>query len=123
MPMEPVMCINDYGDKIWRVNGTFHRTDGPAIIRKDGSQEWIINGKLHRTDGPAVIRKNQYKAWWVNGKLHRTDGPAVVLYNGTKTWWINHKEITQEVNDWMRKQGVTWPWDSETHAQFVLTFS
>jgi hypothetical protein len=30
--------------------GELHRTDGPAVVRLDGSREWYLNGKLHRTD-------------------------------------------------------------------------
>jgi hypothetical protein len=35
---QPVITVNNYGDKFFRVNGRLHRTDGPAI-------EWI-SGKF-----------------------------------------------------------------------------
>ena len=32
------------GTKEWRLNGTLHRTDGPAIEDSDGTKEWWLNG-------------------------------------------------------------------------------
>ena len=45
----------------WRLNGQFHRTDGPALITywPDGTVEygqWLQHGQLHRPDGPAYTR-------------------------------------------------------------------
>jgi hypothetical protein len=34
------------GTKEWRINGKYHREDGPAIEWIDGSKEWFLNGKL-----------------------------------------------------------------------------
>jgi hypothetical protein len=31
--------------KSWRLNGQYHREDGPAIEWADGSKEWWLNGK------------------------------------------------------------------------------
>jgi hypothetical protein len=100
MTKKPLMHVTYLGHKIWNVNGKRHRTDGPAVIRADGTQAWYINGTLHRTDGPAIIREN-----------------------GDQEWFINDRNITREVNDWMEKQNITWPWDAETQAQFALTFT
>ena len=62
-------CIIDArGNKRWRLNGKFHRTDGPAIEFANGDKYWHLNGKCHRTDGPAIEHANGGKAWWVNGK-------------------------------------------------------
>jgi len=36
--------VNRYGAKIWRLNGSLHREDGPAIVFKDGSEYWYLNG-------------------------------------------------------------------------------
>lgn len=52
---------------IWKINGKMHRTDGPALIREDGTRVWYIDGKLHRTDGPAVIWADGSKAWYIDG--------------------------------------------------------
>jgi hypothetical protein len=60
--------ITDKGTQIWR-NKKYqhHRTDGPAIIRCNGTQIWYINGKKHRVDGPAYIRKDR-NLWYVNSE-------------------------------------------------------
>ena len=62
--------IDEWGTKFWRLNGEFHRTDGPAIERASGSKWWCINGKLHRTDGPAMEFANGSKHWYINGKQY-----------------------------------------------------
>jgi hypothetical protein len=58
--------IGDFGQKIWELNGFYHREDGPAI-EYSGSKYWWINGKRHRVDGPAVIYSDGDKSWWLNG--------------------------------------------------------
>ena len=107
----------------WRKNGLFHRTDGPAVILPDRSNIWYIDGVLHREDGPAFMWADGRQEWYIKGKLHRIDGPAVISNYGYIDWWINGIYITPNVNDWMRKQNVTWPWDAETQALFLLTFT
>jgi len=37
----------DDGSKVWRINGKWHREDGPANERADGSKEWWLNGKRY----------------------------------------------------------------------------
>jgi hypothetical protein len=117
------MYVVENGDHRWYANGRRHRTDGPALIRKDGTQVWFFNDTLHRTDGPARIFPNGDQEWWVNNKRHRLDGPAVIWADGRQEWLINDRNITREVKNWMRNQGVTWPWNEEIQAQFVLTFT
>ena len=58
----------------------------------------------------------------VNGQHHRLDGPAVIWADGSQEWWVNGKNITREANQWMTQQSINWPWDSNTHAQFLLTW-
>ena len=72
--------------------GRFHRLDGLAIERANGTNEWYYNGKRHRLNGPAVEYLNDGKEWWVNNKLHRLDGPAIERANGDKEWWVNNKQ-------------------------------
>jgi hypothetical protein len=63
----------------------------------------------------------KYEAWYgENGRLHRTDGPAYITSDGIQSWYVNSQDITKQVNDWMRKQNIVWPWDAETQAQFAL---
>ena len=73
-------------------NGEYHRTDGPAIERSDGTKEWWINGERHRTDGPAIEYSDGTKFWFLNGERHRTDGPAIEWDDGTKEWYLNDKK-------------------------------
>ena len=88
-----------------------------------GIKMWFVNGKYHREDGPAVINENDgYKAWYINNNLHRIDGPARIYPSGNKEWWINGKNITNEVENWIRTQNVIWPWDEEIQVNFVLAF-
>ena len=36
--------INSIGTKRWIKNGRKHRTDGPAIVKTNGSKRWFIAG-------------------------------------------------------------------------------
>ena len=56
------------GTKEWRLNGRFHRVDGPAIEYTDGTKVWYLNDKLHRVDGPAIEYPNLNNEWWLNSK-------------------------------------------------------
>jgi hypothetical protein len=98
--IDSTKSINQYGDKIWKNEiGEYHRLDGPAIIRKNGSQYWYINDKSHRLDGPAYIGAD-----------------------GTQEWWIHDVNITNEVNKWMKCNNVSYPFDEEIQALFKLRF-
>jgi hypothetical protein len=134
------------GIRRWYQNDQLHRLDGPAVIRADGHQEWWQNDQLHRLDGPAVIGTDGYQAWYQNHQLHRLDGPAVIAADGIRRWYQNHQlhrldgpaviwpdgsqewhingiDLTNEINKWMQDNHITWPWDSATQLQFVLTWS
>ena len=63
---QPQCIINERGDKVWSVNGKFHRTDGPAWEWANGDESWYQNNEPHRTDGPAII-SGEHKEWWVRG--------------------------------------------------------
>jgi hypothetical protein len=93
------------------------------LIFPDGTQIWYVNGQRHRTDGPAVIFPHGTQTWYVNGQRHRTSGPAVIGPDGTQAWWMNGKNITEEVEKWMKSREVSWPFsDEETKAEFILTW-
>lgn len=55
----------------WRGNRflTYHREDGPAVIRDNGDERWYLDGLAHRIDGPAVVyfKENIYD-WKIEGK-------------------------------------------------------
>ena len=67
---QPTMTTDEYGNKRWRLNGKFHREDGPAIEWADGDKEWWLNGKYHREDGPAFEGVSGFKAWWLNDEKY-----------------------------------------------------
>ena len=93
------------GDKVWYLNGKFHREDGPAVEWANGHKVWCLNGKRHREDGPAIECASGDKEWYLNDKLHREDGPAREWVNGDKEWWLNNKEVDPEtiVDLWLAK--------------------
>ena len=93
-----------------------------CIEDNNNAQIWYLNGKLHRLDGPARIFPDDSKEWYINGKHHRTDGPAFIGSDGRQEWWINGTNITIDVNNWIKKQNVTWPWNDDIQIQFLLTF-
>ena len=59
------------------------------ITNSEGNKYWYEDGHYHRTDGPAIILRNGFEAWYIHGKLHREDGPALMYPSGSNTWWIH----------------------------------
>jgi len=59
--------INPKGTHFWRLNGSLHREDGPAVMYPNGTQFWYKRGKFHREDGPAVIYPSGEQHWFING--------------------------------------------------------
>jgi hypothetical protein len=55
------------GHKEWKLDGEYHRADGPAVEFVDGTLHWGFHGKFHRTDGPALIHANGSQKWFLNG--------------------------------------------------------
>jgi hypothetical protein len=90
---------------IYKVNGIFHRSDGPAhIITKPNGYHHVryyCAGMRHRLDGPAIIVNNPngyyVSQYWYKNKLHRDNDPAVFIRktNGKiiKEYWT-HGEYT-----------------------------
>ena len=79
---EPVMTVNKNGAKEWRLNGKFHRLDGPAIESVGrGGKEWWQNGKRHRLDGPAIEWADGFKGWYLNGKYYSEDAFNKEIWN------------------------------------------
>ena len=103
---EITKTINVHGVTEYRnAHGAYHRLDGPAIIRRDGSQSWYKDGDLHREDGPALIYMHGEEHWFYNGARHRIDGPAVTYSNGDMDYWIDGKKYSYE--DWLIKTNPT----------------
>lgn len=101
----------------------------------DGYQEWsdttIISTieSYHRLGGPsklltARIWYDGSEEWWVNGELHRINGPAVITNDKSpmNEWWIHNNQITNEVDEWMEKNNILWPWNEDIQVLFQLTF-
>lgn len=58
-----------------------------------------------------------------DGRFHREDGPAIIYSNGAWDWYIHGKNITEQVQHWMKSLDVFWPWDQEIQIQFLLAFT
>lgn len=113
------------GSEEWLINGRHHRTDGPAYIGSDGAELWVIEGETHREDGPAVKWADGRLGWYINNKLHRIDGPAFMNNNHFKRsdrWYINNIDITDEAEEWMKENSISYPFDEEIKVQFKLRF-
>ena len=92
-------------------------------VFSNSDQIWMMDGKYHREDGPATIKANGTQVWWVNNQKHRIDGPALIWDDGSEEWWINGQQLnTANIEQWMRDQGITWPFDKDTQVEFLLTW-
>lgn len=61
-------------------DGTLHNTDGPALIKKDGTRKHFYMGVLHNAHGPAVTTPHGSEEWHLFGRgLHNANGPAVKI--------------------------------------------
>ena len=84
------------GDRVWLLNGSIHREDGPAKEFANGDKFWYKEHRLHREDGPAREYANGDKYWQRKGKRHRIDGPAIEYANGKKEWYIKDKRFDEK---------------------------
>lgn len=74
-------------------------------IKADGAFEWKLNGQFHREDGPAM-EWAMAKEWYLNGQRHRTDGPALEWRDGEgNCWYINGREFT--FDEWLSRVAAT----------------
>lgn len=92
----PTLTTDRFGNKFWFKRNKYHRLDGPAIEKTDGTTYWYQHGELHRVDGPAVIKPTGFEAWYKNGKKHRLDGPAVTTSFGGHGWWIDGNAYSKD---------------------------
>ncbi len=62
--------IKPNGQQVWYQHGEPHRDNNkPAMISHDGlSLRYFKHGKLHRTDGPAVVNRDGTSAWYIEGR-------------------------------------------------------
>ena len=65
--------------------------------KEDGTIEWRLDGSLHREDGPAVEMLNGTRVWFRHGKQHREDGPAVEYADGTIEWHLKGVSVDESI--------------------------
>lgn len=98
---QPVLHVDDGGNKRWRLNNVFHREHGPAIEYTDGDKVWFMHGKCHREHGPAIEYANGHKQWYLHGARHRTNGPAIERPNGEVYWYVDD-DVYYDVSEWAK---------------------
>lgn len=90
-PETGVVTSEEYRQRVYGLY-ELHRTDGPAIIKRDSKtgiavrEEWHDKDKgfYHRVGGPAVIVRDSEtgvvirEEWWQDNSLHRINGPALI---------------------------------------------
>ena len=72
----------------------------------NGNKIWYLNGQYHREDGPAVEFINGDTEYWVCGKIHRFDGPAYIRHNGYTSWYINGFFVSDEITEWAKENNI-----------------
>ena len=89
----------------------------PVIIH-----EWYDDNKqLHREDGSALINlSNKSYHQFRHGKLHREVGPAVMYNDGSVDWYFDGIRVTDEIEDWMKENVISWPFNNENLMLFKL---
>ena len=92
------------------------------VIRENGDKEWWLGTKRHRDgDLPAIEYQNGTKHWYVNNMLHRDNGlPAIEYANGTKSWYLSGNKVTEEVNEWLEENKISYPFNEEELVMFKL---
>lgn len=62
--------IRPNGQQVWYQHGEMHRDHNkPAMVGHDGmALRYFKHGKLHRTDGPALIDRDGTTAWYIDGR-------------------------------------------------------
>ena len=71
---------------------TYHREDGPAIIRDTGDMRWYLDGHAHRTDGPAIV-------WASHSNPLRSLEVCSWRIEGDQFTKEEYDELIQEVKD------------------------
>jgi hypothetical protein len=87
MSKQSILEVDGFGTKIWKLNGKYHREDGPAIEHLNGTKQWFLNGNRNRIDGPAIEWSNGNKYWYLNG-----------IEYSTKEKWFQHLTSEQQYN-------------------------
>lgn len=95
------------GEHRWFKNGLPHRTDGPAIIHKNG-EIWLVNGLMHRVGAPAFIQNSNYKdqnrsykEWLQNGIYYRENDLHHLEYSNGDKAWVHNLKIYNDFNEYL----------------------
>jgi hypothetical protein len=89
----------------------------------NGSVKWSLGNVTHREDGPARSWPSGYEQWYLHGKKHRDDGPSVVFPKRSgHHYHIQGKNITKQVNVWLKEHNISWPFTPVEKVLFKLTF-
>jgi hypothetical protein len=73
----------------------FHRLDGPAISRADGTREWWVDGVRHREDGPAIETTSGHKEWWIRGEPRGGSLHNAEWNDGTCVWQAQVLDVSR----------------------------
>ena len=96
MKEQPQCEVDKNGTKIWRLNGKYHREDGPAVETKDGYRAWYIHGRIRREDGPACEYPDGHKVWYLHGKMVHPE--QIVDYHLMRGTFCYYDEQTQTLH-------------------------
>jgi len=96
---------------------------GQPTLTASGTDGWFSHGKRHRTGGPAYVTASGTDGWCSHGKRHRTGGPAYRNRSGEEFWAIDsHILDSDQVNNWVKENGFTIPFDEPTQMLFLMKF-
>ena len=62
-------------------------------INADGTQEWAVNGQYHRLNGPAYIRTDGTRAWWVRDQEITQEVKAWMIDRNVTWPWDEDTQI------------------------------
>ena len=69
-----------------------------------------------------IIEYNNTIYYYLNGKYHREDGPAIIINGSIQKYYINDKNITEEVEEWIKENKIPKDWNNSHKLLFKLTF-
>lgn len=96
---QPELNVSPRGDRFWRLDGLYHREDGPAVEWTNGTKLWYRNGLRHREDGPAAEYNTGGKIYCLNDVKY----PTIEKY-AAAVLKLHNKEVTSEsIRDFVRQ--------------------
>lgn len=131
-----ILCEN------WYKHGVYHRENGPAYsLNYENStvfhRAWFYEGKLHHPKNEVTYSKYfgngmiQSEMYYMHGELSRLNGPAVRIYDTAgyvikSEYHICGCHLTLDQHElcrrWIKKEGLSWPFDKSSRVIFDLAF-